>query len=160
MITCTRVLEFDAGHRIHGHESKCAHLHGHRYKVEITCRQNNAGDLDGLGRVIDFGKIKELVGRWIDTNLDHNLILFDQDPLVQLGDHLTELHGRPPFLLPYNPTAENLAQFIRINAATLLAPYWIQVIHVRVYETPNCWADNSETEFFERTDADEVEPNN
>lgn len=52
MITVTRVLEFDAGHRVVNHESKCATLHGHRYKVEIVAA---APGLDSLGRVIDFG---------------------------------------------------------------------------------------------------------
>ena len=58
MIEITRRLEFDAGHRVLGHEGKCKNLHGHRYSAEITV---TAPDLDGLGRVIDFGVIKEKV---------------------------------------------------------------------------------------------------
>ena len=41
---------------MHGHESKCAHLHGHNYKFEFHC---TAGSLDNVGRVIDFSDIKE-----------------------------------------------------------------------------------------------------
>ena len=33
-ITCTRRIEFDAAHRVMGHEGKCKHLHGHRYALE------------------------------------------------------------------------------------------------------------------------------
>ena len=36
MITITRKLEFDAGHRIPDHKSQCRNLHGHRYTIEIT----------------------------------------------------------------------------------------------------------------------------
>ena len=32
----TRKLEFDAGHRVMNHESKCATCHGHRYVLEVT----------------------------------------------------------------------------------------------------------------------------
>ena len=50
MHTITRRLEFDAGHRVYQHESKCNHVHGHRYVVEVEA----TGTLDGLGRIIDF----------------------------------------------------------------------------------------------------------
>ena len=36
MISITRRLEFDAGHRIPDHRSQCRNLHGHRYVLEIT----------------------------------------------------------------------------------------------------------------------------
>ena len=36
MVTITRRLEFDAGHRIPHHANQCRHLHGHRYALEIT----------------------------------------------------------------------------------------------------------------------------
>ena len=38
MLTITRKLEFDAGHRIPDHTSQCRNLHGHRYTVEITLK--------------------------------------------------------------------------------------------------------------------------
>ena len=76
MIKCTRRIEFDAAHRILEHESKCKMLHGHRYALEITVK---AEKLDKLGRVVDFGVIKEVVGQWIDNNWDHNTILSNKD---------------------------------------------------------------------------------
>ena len=36
MLTITKRLEFDAGHRIPQHKSQCRNLHGHRYALEIT----------------------------------------------------------------------------------------------------------------------------
>ena len=77
MITVTRRLEWDAMHRIPLHESKCKAFHGHRYVAEITC---TAEGLDQLGRVIDFGVIKGIVGRWIDERWDHTAILMRNDP--------------------------------------------------------------------------------
>ena len=49
MITCTRRLTFCAGHRVLGHESKCAHPHGHNYVVYVTAE---AEQLDDVGRVM------------------------------------------------------------------------------------------------------------
>ena len=81
MTVVTRRVEFDAAHRVMKHESKCRHLHGHRYAAEITCE----GKLDTLDRVIDFGVIKNLVGEWIDELLDHGTILNVEDTaLIEL----------------------------------------------------------------------------
>ena len=51
MITCTRRIQFCAGHRVMGHEGKCRNLHGHNYVVFVTAQ---ADELDSVGRVIDF----------------------------------------------------------------------------------------------------------
>ena len=153
MIEITRRLEFDAGHRVLGHEGKCKNLHGHRYSAEITV---TAPDLDGLGRVIDFGVIKEKVGKWIDENWDHNMLLHPDDPLVEATIKLNKIEpidheaaawedvvfGRLPFLFPTdtNPTAENIASVLFQKCCQLL-PTTLRVTNVRIYETPNSWAD-------------------
>lgn len=80
MTTITRHFEFDMGHRVHKHESKCAYLHGHRYGVDVTC---TAQELDVIGRVIDFAEVKRIVGQWIDDNWDHNVMLHEDDPLLR-----------------------------------------------------------------------------
>lgn len=131
----TRKLEFDAGHRLIGHEGKCRHLHGHRYVAEITCR---ADDLDGVGRVIDFSVIKEKVGGWIDEYWDHNTLLNRRDFLI---DHIkTSQPDKHPFEMSENPTAENMASFLFYTAEDLLRDYPIKVVSVRLWETPNCYA--------------------
>ena len=158
MITITRRLEFDAAHRVLGHEGKCRHLHGHRYAVELTVQ---APELDPLGRVVDFGEVKRLVGGWIEENWDHNILLHPSDPLLIALRQLDEINlarpnhllkvtsqvevtgGREPYLLPNNPTAENLARELYAVACFLL-PAPLKVKSVRVYETPSCWADYEE----------------
>lgn len=156
--TITRKLEFDYGHRLIGHESKCSHLHGHRGLAEVKVTSD---ELDSCGRVIDFSKIKEVVGGWIDLYWDHNMILCIDDPLVavlnnpyveiqhscQNGSERVSCHQifgeKKPYILMCNPTAENMVEILAKQAALLLLPYEIQVVSVRLYETPNCWADFS-----------------
>ena len=68
--TANRFHDFSAGHRVHGHESKCADLHGHNYRVHFTC---SADKLDAVGRVIDFGDINKILCQWLESNWDHKL---------------------------------------------------------------------------------------
>lgn len=147
MITCTRSFGFDAGHRIVGHESKCANLHGHRYTAEVTCK---APSLDHLGRVIDFGCIKEIIGAWIDEHWDHNMILFGDDPLLNMGT-FTMFGKKRPYVMQDNPTAECMAIHLWYVASNLLKKKSIEVVKVRLWETPNCYA-----EFDGKSDIDAV----
>lgn len=148
-ITCTRIIGFDYGHRILGHlaadgktPGKCSSLHGHRGTVEITC---NAASLDNLGMVIDFGKVKELVGGWIDENWDHRMILNHADPLLSFRlrtENPDSVYGpKAPFITPDNPTAENLAKWLWSQAEDLLKPHGIEVAKIKFWETPNCYAE-------------------
>lgn len=140
MITITRKLEFDAGHRVMNHESKCATLHGHRYVVEVTA---TAPELDSIGRVIDFSVLKERFGTWLDEKWDHNVIVFDEDQEV-----VTALRRMPrkkePWVAPFNPTAENMARHLLEQVSPrLFADTSVTVTKVRVWETPNCFAEAS-----------------
>lgn len=135
VVTCTRRLEWDAMHRIPRHESKCAAFHGHRYAVELTC----LAPLDTLGRVIDFGVVKELVGGWIDANWDHTAILQrdDPDPAIREIAASNERHGRPVYWMDVPPTAENMAVELARVATTLLGPTGVHLQRLRLWETPN-----------------------
>ena len=140
MIVCTRRLEWDAMHRIPDHESKCRAFHGHRYVAEITCVSEN---LDSLGRVVDFGVIKRLVGEWIDQHWDHTAILMkgDPDPAVALLARSNAEHGRPIYWLEHHPTAENIAAELGRVASKLLRNTGVQVHKIRIWETPNAWVE-------------------
>lgn len=139
LVTATRRLEWDSMHRLPGHEGKCRAFHGHRYVAELTCA---APRLDAVGRVIDFGKIKDLVGTWIDENWDHTAILMreDPDPAVQAIVAANARVGRPAYLMDGPPSAENIAIELATIATGLLRPVSIELIQARVWETPNCFA--------------------
>lgn len=134
MTTCTRIIEWDAAHRVHGHEGKCRHLHGHRYRAEITCE---APELDEVGRVIDFSAIKAQVGGRIDMQFDHGTILWKDDPLVRVfNEHMPD---HKLAVMQENPTAENIAACLSRICDSWL-PENITVVRVVVWETPNCYA--------------------
>lgn len=137
MITCTRRIQFCSGHRVYGHEGKCRNLHGHNYVAFITAE---AADLDSVGRVIDFSVLKEKVGVWIDAKWDHGTILWSGDDQA-----LAAVSGIEPcklFVLPSNPTAENMAWYLlNVVCPVELGETGVRVTSVRLWETENCYAD-------------------
>lgn len=136
-ISCTRRVEFDAAHRVMEHESKCKHLHGHRYVIEATF---SATQLDSLGRVVDFGVVKETLGGWIDEHWDHTTILHEKD--TPLGVSISGHTAQKIYYLPMNPTAENMAEYLlSAICPSLFKDMGIVCTRIRLYETPNCYAD-------------------
>ncbi|CAE6484600.1 MULTISPECIES: 6-carboxytetrahydropterin synthase QueD [Nitrosomonas] len=140
----TRRLEFDAGHRISTHNSQCRHLHGHRYVIEISLSGNIISD-EGVpeqGMVLDFSAIKRIAKEVIVDKWDHAFLVYAGDkPVV---DFLQSIEGHKTVIFDSQPTAENLA----VKAFQLLdrafeAAYGnrLRLEQVRLYETPNCWAD-------------------
>lgn len=140
----TRRLEFDAGHRIPDHKSQCRHLHGHRYAIEITLSGqviDKAGDAAN-GMVMDFSQVKELAKTHLVDQWDHAFLAYAGDKAIV--DFLNALPGHKTVILDRVPTAENLA---RLAFDCLDAVYrdtygnQLRLEQVRLYETPNCWAD-------------------
>lgn len=140
----TRRLEFDAGHRIPDHASQCRHLHGHRYALEVTL----SGDIikaDGApvnGMVMDFADVKRIAGEFVVARWDHAFLAWREDRAVL--DFLAGIPGHKTVVLDVVPTAENLAaEAFRILDAAYRDTYGnhLRLEQVRLYETPNCWAD-------------------
>jgi len=138
MISCTRRIEFDAGHRLVNQTSKCKYLHGHRYAIYATFATDKG--VDEIGCIIDFGEIKAKLGDWIDANWDHNTILWDQDK--ELGNSIEKSTGQKIYYMPYNPTAENMAEYLlKEICPKLFESYNARCIKIKLQETPNCFSD-------------------
>jgi 6-pyruvoyltetrahydropterin/6-carboxytetrahydropterin synthase len=129
MFTVTKRLDFCYGHRLLNHGGMCRHLHGHNAMVEIDVA---AEALDTQDMVVDFADIKHKVKAWIDLELDHKMILQQDDPLVAV----LRAQGEPVYTMKDSPTAERLAELI-FETATGLG---FNVSAVRVWETPGSCA--------------------
>lgn len=129
MYKVTKTIDFCYGHRLINYEGKCANLHGHNGRVEIDL---GTEVLDARGMVVDFGDIKSIVKDWIDTSLDHKMLLCDKDPLLPI---LRDA-GQKCFVMLENPTAENIARIIFDAAMVRMLP----VVEVRLWEQPDAFA--------------------
>lgn len=85
MYIVTKQMEIAGSHRLDlPYESKCTRLHGHNWIVTVHCK---AKELNAEGMVVDFKEIKDRIHAYLD-------------------------HGNFNELLPFNPTAENIARWI------------------------------------------------
>ncbi len=145
----TRRLEFDAGHRIPNHNSQCKHLHGHRYTIEITLSGDiiTAEGVSEQGMVMDFSDVKRIAKERVVNAWDHAFLVYRGDKAVL--DFLNSLPDHKTVVLDVIPTAENMA---KVAFDLLLDAYrdtygnHLRLERVRLYETPNNWADYNRTE--------------
>lgn len=140
----TTRLEFDAGHRIPHHKSQCRNLHGHRYVIEITL----SGDIISQektsenGMVMDFSDVKRIARESVVDIWDHAFLVFENDQVVL--DFLNALPDHKTVVFKEIPTAENMAtEAFRILQDQYQDTYGnhLRLMRVRLYETPNSWAD-------------------
>ena len=129
MFKVTKVIHFCYGHRLLHYEGKCRYLHGHNARVEIELASEK---LDHRGMVVDFIDMKQKIQGWIDSALDHKMLLNKADPILSYLEQIQE----PVVILDENPTAEAIARLIYNQAHTQGFP----VREVRLWETEHSFA--------------------
>jgi 6-pyruvoyltetrahydropterin/6-carboxytetrahydropterin synthase len=135
MVTAERYHDISCGHRVAGHESKCQYLHGHNYRIHFVV---GSDELDSIGRVMDFSVIKTKLCMWIEDNWDHKFLMWEHDPLLP---DLKASTGSSIVVTPFNPTAENMAQYlVEEIGIDQLAGTGCVLIECRVEETRKCLA--------------------
>ena len=129
MYKITKTFTFCYGHRLYKDPGKCGHVHGHTGRTEITLSGKKLND---LGMLMNFDEMKSGIGKWIDDNLDHRMLMNRSDPLARL---LSE-EGEKLFLMDSNPTAENIARTIFSVAKESGLP----IESVTFWESPTAFA--------------------
>ena len=129
MYRVTKEIRFCYGHRLLNHAGKCRHLHGHNARAVVTIA---AAKLDAQGMVVDFADIEAAIKGWIDEQIDHTLILSEQDPFLAA----VKSAGERVYVMAANPTAENIAKLIYDHASSIGLP----VIDVTLWETDSACA--------------------
>ena len=138
-----KVIQWDMGHRVLNHRSVCKGLHGHRYKAEICVE----GDLvekkyaSEEGMVIDFADIKKTAQKFIQEELDHAFMVWEKD--IELLEFFKNSKGHKPVIVPFTPTAENVAAYIFNELKDKFTDVFKTGLHlqsVKLWETPSSYA--------------------
>jgi 6-pyruvoyltetrahydropterin/6-carboxytetrahydropterin synthase len=127
-VTVTRLLRFNAAHRVHNPAlsdaenaalfGKCnnPHWHGHNYTLEVSVR----GPIDArTGYVMDLGKLRDAVERTVVDLVDHRNVNVEVE-----------------FMRDVNPTTENLVVGMWRQIEPAL-PEEVRLVRLKLWETEN-----------------------
>lgn len=132
-------IEWDMGHRVMNHNSKCKNIHGHRYKMEVALE----GELIGSegdsseGMVIDFGDIKKIAMQYVHDVLDHGFMVWEKDE--KLLKFFEENPDQKHIIVPFTSTAENIAKWVFDQLNSKYADSYktgLRLKSIRLWETP------------------------
>lgn len=137
MTQLTKCISTETGHRLTNYSGRCAHMHGHSYRWEVTV----SGAANNNGMVMDFKDLKKILKETVDT-LDHAFVFHTKDPLVlQLGKEgvkalllSTENTEGRLYFTPFNPTVENLVEW-QAGKIALRLPAGIRLSRIKCWET-------------------------
>ena len=138
-----KVIQWDMGHRVLNHRSVCKGLHGHRYKAEICVEGDlvETKDASEEGMVIDFADIKKTAQKFIQAELDHAFMVWEKD--IELLEFFKNSKGHKPVIVPFTPTAENVAAYIFNELKDEFTDVFKTGLHlqsVKLWETPSSYA--------------------
>lgn len=122
----TKLFRFEAAHHLPGYRGKCANMHGHSYRLEITLRgpiKDKPGQSDH-GMVMDFGDLSQIVHHSVIEPLDH------QDLNVVTGMYTT---------------AENLSHWIWDRLVVSSIDMGL-LYRIRLWETESSFVEITEAE--------------
>lgn len=148
-IQVTKCMTTETAHRLCNYSGKCAHIHGHSYRWEVTAMLESGGVQEN-GIAVDFAKLKEAMRNYIYIPYDHALVLWYKDPILEMlaGQNLgnaSDGTAQKIVWLDSNPTAEAFAA----RAARELQALFddedlleeIKIVRVRVWETADSYGE-------------------
>ena len=137
----SKTLTFDAAHQLVGHFGKCANLHGHTYKVEISLAGETVQHGSSKGMVVDFYHVKKVAGKFVDR-LDHAVLLQGNEPIF-----LEDAVDTKRVIFGFRTTAENMSRFLTWTLTELMWQY-ARIDSIKLWETPSGCAECSYYEVF------------
>ena len=125
-------------HALFGYDGLCKNIHGHSYRLWVTIIGNVLEEENHMknGMVLDFSILKKIVKPEIVDKYDHSLVLNANSPHANIDFSAFE----KVFLLPYQPTSENLVyDFVKVIKEKL--PKNVSLHKVILSETANSYAE-------------------
>ncbi len=137
MFEIRKKFRVEMAHRLGSSYSKeCQRIHGHSYIFEIRISREQ---LNADGMVVDFKRLNEIV-KPVLAQWDHMVVVQASDERMVMGDCGVAV-------VPFNPTAENMARYLHEYLVLALGPLFgapslaPRQLAVRVHETETGWAE-------------------
>lgn len=145
MYTVSKEIEFDAGHRVPNHASKCRNPHGHRYRVRVTVigQLVETPGASDEGMLVDFGDLKTHMMEQIHDKYDHGFVVYKHDKGMIGGlNYFNEYEDwvHKVIVTDWIPTAENFAREIWYDMLPHVQAMNYSLSLVEVWETPTSLA--------------------
>ena len=139
----TKEITFDVAHMLSYYEGKCANLHGHTYKLQVTLKGNVD---DETHMVLDFNILKDVLNQSVIDVFDHAIIFSDPKLRNEAEDKLciwAKIYGKKYAVIPNGKTTcEDMAPYIReLISENLLSRQIKAVVSVKLWETPTSFAE-------------------
>lgn len=146
----SKQIEWDMGHRITNHKSKCRNVHGHRYKAQICIEGNivNTKNAPDEGMVLDFSDLKKLATKFIHNVLDHGFMVWDKDKM--LIEFFKKNSDQKYIAVPFVPTAEKISEWIFIQLVNHVKDKYgtgIKLYSVKLWETPTSFVEYTQSDY-------------
>lgn len=161
-ISVTKCMTTETAHRLCNYAGKCAHIHGHSYRWEVTAALTNDGVSEYNNIAVDFGELKDAMRKIIYKRFDHALVLWKKDPLNDSSDGPRQIiiaadgSDQKIVWLDRNPTAEVFAEDVAshlqdyfrkmecgeesgLASADDAQSTWVDILRVRVWETADSY---------------------
>lgn len=122
-MTIRKTFKAEMAHRVrNAYTTRCQGLHGHSYIFEIFL---NGETQDNAEMLCDFKLVKEQLDGFLDS-FDHTLVIDSRDNfLVKIAKELNPRY----MIIPYNPTAEQMARHIYYQAIQLVDNIQKVIVH-------------------------------
>ena len=139
----TKEITFDMAHMLSYYEGKCANLHGHTYKLQVTVE----ADVDDITHmVLDFNILKQVLNETVMNKFDHAVAFSDPKLRNEAEDELyawAETYGKKHAVIPNGKTTcEDMAPYIKQLISEELESRNIKaVVSVRLWKTPTSFAE-------------------
>ena len=140
----TKEVTFDSAHMLSNYRGKCANLHGHTYKLQVSIEAPLQSKGNEECMIMDFNNLKNVIDT-ITNAFDHAIIFSDMGYRSEAENALmdwADKYGMTYVVISAGKsTSECIATEIKARLSCYFAEIPVPDITVRIWETPTSFAE-------------------